>query len=387
MIIGIFSDVFYPYLLGGGETRYYEIARRLVELGDEVHVLTATLFGESKFEEPVKGLKIYRGGWPPHPLTHRSLLPIPSYMLWTFKMMHIIKKCEILDLNTYASALAGLKLAKKLKKPVVVTIHDVFASSWLNIYNPIYGFFGILSESLIAWLNKNGIFLTVSNATKQKMIRELGINEEKIFVVPNGVNFKAIRETVKFEERKNEEFKRVIYVGRLVKYKNIEHLLYLVKSLKRELNVFLDIVGSGNELERLKKLSKKLHIDKNVNFHGFIKDRSKVYKMIYKADALINPSYFEGFGMVLLEALAVGTPVIAYNLEAYKEFLINNVNCLLVKKGDLSALINATKNILLNDKLAERIKAEGLKTAIKFDWMNITLKVKEIYNKVYEQFT
>lgn len=82
MRIGIFSDAFYPYLAGGGETRYYHLARHFVSSGDDVVVVTSRLFGCSSQEALFDGkLRIHRVGFPPHPTTSRSILPVPGYFL------------------------------------------------------------------------------------------------------------------------------------------------------------------------------------------------------------------------------------------------------------------------------------------------------------------
>ncbi len=380
--VGILSDVFYPYLLGGGENRYYEIAQRLVASGDEVIVLTTALRGEPNYEEPMRGLKIYRGGLPPHPLTHRSLLSVPGYVTWTFKAMRLLEGCDILDLNTYASAITGLVLARILRKPAVVTIHDVFSSSWLNGHNIVYGFLGSLSERLIALLNRNGVFMTVSEASKQKLVSKLGIKRQRVYVVPNGIDFTALKDIGSYGKNKKRP-RHMVYVGRLIGYKNVGHLFYALRELeKRGLNISLDVIGSGAESANLKALSKKLGLDERVRFRGFVRDKSEVYQLMSQAGVLVNPSYFEGFSMVLLEALALGTPIVAYNLKAYGKFLINGVNCFLVPKGNITSLTDAIEMIFTDDRIARRFSSQGVKMAKEFDWTRIVSMIRSVYERL-----
>ena len=387
MKVGIFSDVFYPYLLGGGENRYYEVARKLALLGDKVTVVTTALRGSAGHEEPFPGVEIFRGGWPRHPLTHRSLASIPGYMAWASGATRKVEDSDILDLNTYASAIVGLSVARKLKKPVVVTVHDVFASSWLDGHNLLYGLLGTFSERLIAWLDRDGAILTVSEATKRKIVETLRFDERRVFVVPNGVDSATLRALAHRTPRQKEP-RRIIYVGRLIGYKNVDHLLQIVRKLEQTgPSVSLDVVGAGDELARLQALSKKLGVEQKVRFHGFIEDKREVFGLVAQADVLVNPSYFEGFGMSLLEALAVGTPVVAYGLDAYKEFLADRSNCLLAERGHLEQLTDAVRTILVDDDLAHRLVAQGLRIAAGFDWMNVARRIREVYTTVIHELT
>ena len=387
MRVVILSDVFYPYLLGGGETRYWEIAKRLVKLGDEVTVLTSALKGMPRYEEPIEGLRIYRGGWSPHPLTHRSLLPVPGYVAWVLRSTRLLEDCDILDLNTYASAIAGLALARILGKPAVVTVHDVFSTAWLDGHNLAYGALGTLSERLIAWLNMGGVFITVSGASGRKIHLQLGVEKERIHVVPNGVDLGALK-GVSTRGGVTQRPKRVIYVGRLIGYKNVHHLLHVVQKLhERGLDVVLDVVGSGAERRKLELLCRELGVHERVRFHGFLERKEDVYRLISQADVLVNPSCFEGFSMVLLEALALGVPVVAYNLKAYEEFLVDNVNGLLVARGDVGGLSDAVEEVLTNAGLAKNLSTEGMKTAERFDWMQTTLRLRQVYEDVIRGFS
>jgi len=154
MRIGIFLDVFCPYLAGGGETRYYHLAKHLVSSGDDVRVVTSRLSGCSSQEALLnKKLQIHRVGFPPHPSTGRSIQPLPGYFLSSILHSRLIGQCDVLDLNTYGSALAG-KLASFLKsRPSVITVHDLFAGQWSTVHNFATSMLGAMSEKLIGLIN------------------------------------------------------------------------------------------------------------------------------------------------------------------------------------------------------------------------------------------
>jgi len=105
-------------------------------------------------------------------------------------------------------------------------------------------------------------------------------------------------------------------------------------------------------------------------------------KLIRNADVLVNPSYFEGFGTILLESMSAGTPVIAYDLEAYHEFATNGYDALLVRLGDLARLIVATYCVLTDEDLVFSLVTNSCSTAKKFDWSNTVDKIRDVYKLV-----
>jgi hypothetical protein len=167
--IGIFSDVFYPYLAGGGETRYYQLAEHLVSSADDVLVVTSRLSGCSSHETlSTDKLDIYRVGFPPHPATKRSILPLPGYFLSSILHARLIDECDILDLNTYASALAGKAVSFLKKRRSMITVHDLFAGQSSTEHNVATSMLGAMSEWLIGLINSDGFFIAVSESTKRK---------------------------------------------------------------------------------------------------------------------------------------------------------------------------------------------------------------------------
>jgi glycosyltransferase involved in cell wall biosynthesis len=379
MRIGIFSDVFYPYLAGGGETRYYHLTKHLVSFGDDVLVVTSRLYACSPHETLFNGkLQIHRVGFPPHPTTKRSILPLPGYLFSSILHARLLDQCDILDLNTYASALAG-KLASFLKKrPSVITVHDLFAGQWSTEHDVGTSMLGAMAEKLIGLIGSHGFFITVSESTKRKMIRYLKLDKESIFVVPNGVDFEAIRRLAQGVRRDSH---RLAYVGRLVKYKNVKQVLELVVRL-RDLgfDAKADIIGDGPERSRLESLASQMQVSSHVRFWGFLKRQEDVIRILSSATVLVNPSVFEGFGMVLLEAMAAGTPVVAYDLEAYQEYAKHKRNCLLAPVHDFEQFANNVKEIILDPAIAGRISGNGTETAKQFAWDKMAQRMRMIYS-------
>lgn len=381
MRVGIFSDVFYPYLAGGGENRYYQLAKHLAASGDEVVVVTSNLQGCPSYEALFDGkLRIYRVGFPPHPTTRRSILTLPGYALSSVLRARLVEECDILDLNTYASALAGKLVSRLKKKPSVVTVHDLFAGQWSSEHNLAISVLGSTAERLIGLVHSEGPFITVSESTKRKMIQYLALDERSIFVIPNGVDFEGIRKIARGTRRGPN---RIVYVGRLIGYKRAEQVLQLVLRLRKlGLNVRADIVGDGPERASLESLASKMGVSESVRFWGFLKRYEDVARIVSSANLFVNPSVFEGFGLTVLEAMAAGTPVVACDLEGYKEYAQNGVNCLLAARDDFEQLVENVKSIVLHPDIARSMSAAGIETARQFSWQKTAERVRETYSSV-----
>jgi len=141
----------------------------------------------------------------------------------------------------------------------------------------------------------------------------------------------------------------------------------------------LKIIGGGELKEKLIKLANNLGIAEDTYFTGFIPEYSKMIEEMASSTVFVFPSTIEGFGIALIEAMAAGLPVIAYDLPAYKEFADNGKNAILVKPRDIAQLASEVINVLTDEKLYKFLALNGSKTASNFDWSIITEKVLKLY--------
>lgn len=137
---------------------------------------------------------------------------------------------------------------------------------------------------------------------------------------------------------------RVIYVGRLERYKRIDCTLLALKKAFKDENFSFDVVGDGPERESLVQLSKKLDIDKRVLFHGRV-NRNEVIEIMRKADCFVMASENEVFGLVYLEAMSCGCITVASIDGGVDGILINGKNGFLTKQGDYNALSSTLETI------------------------------------------
>ena len=368
MRIALLSDLFYPYQLGGAERQFFEIATRLAKK-HEVHVFTLNLFGQEK-DEIYRNVHIHRFGLK-HPLKHRLLLPLLSYLVVFLYLLKDLHKFDIIHANQGMSCLFSVL---KSKKPFIATLHDIYWDQWSIYYSYPSSLFGKLLEFLWSKGEYNKI-ITVSNYSKQK-IWKLGF-KAPIDVIPNGIDLKMINKI------KTKKKNHIVYIGRLVNYKHVD---ILIKSMKEVQDRFskleLHIIGSGEQKNYLEKLAKTLHV--KVNFFGFVSERKK-FEELKSARVFVSMSSVEGFGISLLEAMACGTPVIARNLGCYNEFCNKNNSILISSKNENEMQKNFTKkiiNLLRNKNLENKLIKNGLKIVKHFDWDIVAKKIEYAYSKL-----
>ena len=171
-------------------------------------------------------------------------------------------------------------------------------------------------------------------------------------------------------------------MGRLIKEKNVDILIKSIKSVSKEIpEVKAVIIGEGPEGERLKSLAGDLDLEDNIKFLGFLPNYDDVISYIKSSKVFVLPSTREGFGIVLLEAMACGLPVITVDhpMNAAKGLIIDGENGF---KGDLSEEFISRKTIKLlkNEHLRNNMFSYSVDYAKKYDWDAISGLLEGFYN-------
>jgi N-acetyl-alpha-D-glucosaminyl L-malate synthase BshA len=261
--------------------------------------------------------------------------------------------------------LLGVLLKKIKKKPLVLTIHG---SDILGLGNsPVF-------KPLVKWvLSNSDAVIAVSRFLKERA-HELGAEDEKVRVIYAGVQGSKGRGG-------NARGKRVVFIGSLVKQKGADILIKAFKAVeKKHMDAELVIIGDGKERRRLEKLADELKI--NAHFMGYSDDIGEVLR---ESTVLVVPSRTEGFGLVLLEAMRAGVPVVATNVGGITEIVANEQNGLLVEKEDANALAGAIIKVMEDEALRNRLISEGRKTAEKYSWSRMADEVDILYKELSER--
>ena len=371
MKICIVSDFFIPHYNGGGERRYYEIAKRMVEMGHSVDLICMKIYGVNS-NETIDGINVHHIGPTIKKPPYRNLFDFIYFILAAF--WWIIKHdYDVIDAQTYAPLIPGFLAAKIKGIKVVGTIHDVSSASsdqWL-----FFPGLASLIEKILVKLPFNKI-ITVSKSTRNALVENYGVNPKRIHVVYNGVDLDLI-DSVKVDKKYENS---IIYVGRLAPHKHVDDLISAVKILKNEISTIkLKIVGDGIEKEKLTKLVNELGLEKNVEFLGDL-DYEDVIQEIKKSNLLVLPSTREGFGMVLAEAGACKVPVIAYKTGGVVEIVDEGKNGFLVESRSIEDLTKKIQFLIHNTDTIQKMGIYGYQKVNNFfKWNKLVKCIIKIY--------
>jgi glycosyltransferase involved in cell wall biosynthesis len=222
--------------------------------------------------------------------------------------------------------------------------------------------------------------IAISQSVKNSLIKYEFIPERKIYVLPNCIDYQDFREIA--GPRKNSEEKQIIIgtVGRLERQKGTKYLLMAMKIiLSKYPYTRLEIVGDGSLLEELKNFSCKLAISNSVIFFGKFVNVKPFYS---RMDVFVLPSIYEGFGIVLLEAMASGVPVVATNVDGIKEVILDSECGILVPPKNPEAIAEAVIKIIENPQLSKSLIDEGFKRAKLFDIQEHVMKLDNLYTNL-----
>lgn len=347
MNIIYFIYEFPPQIFGGLGTYAAEISKEIIKRDKKLTVITVNWNQDIEVDD-YQGVKVYRpkvvdmadglslfvhpefkswGEW------LKFLSKIVTYNLWGANFIYNLnqKKEEVFDLavsHDWLGIMGGVVVKKSLNIPHIFHIHSTEegrqqGGGSVTIKN-------IEKEGALA----SSAVITVSYAMKQELIRALGVPEEKIYVAWNGVDAEKYNPNkVKTEEIINlrqsygikDEDLMILFLGRLTEIKGIRQLLFaLPQVIKDYPNVKLVVVGKGELEEECKHLLLELNIAPYVIMHcEFLSEDLRI--LHYAAsDLCIFPSLYEPFGIVSLEAMAMGTPVVvgAEGTSGFKEQVI-----------------------------------------------------------------
>ena len=295
------------------------------------------------------------------------------------------KLIKVNQIDLYHGLHYSMPLIKKTR--IVTTVHDTtfykvpHTHVWLK---KLYFKFFIKYSS-----NHSDHLISVSDNTKIDLINLFNIKPEKITTTHLGVDekFKPIDDLDKFQILQNkyhlpDHF--VLYVGLIEPRKNLSSLIRAYSNLRMSIglnkDIHLVIAGRwGWESEELMALVSELNITEKIHFPGYIEqdDLPFLYNM---AKVFVYPSFYEGFGLPVLESMACGTPVITSNISSMPEFVGDSG--LLIDPNDISGIQNALSDLLMNDQLRIELSGRALKRSKEFTWKETARKTLDVYRRV-----
>lgn len=360
MRVAVITYDFYP-IIGGQGRHVFELWKRFQEDQEiEIHVFSPCENELARHHSVFRACR-HRG----RNLSFSILMSL-SLKRWAHSY-HI-------DLFHLQGGPGGLPLLfRRPDKPILYTVHHTYAQQ----YQLVPGQRWKRALSLLERRSylRTDRFTADSSSTKQSLVEHYQVDPEKVEVLPTGIDRTFFRPL---------GLPRIpdslLFVGRLDERKGVKFLLKAMADVHREMaSVHLYIAGAGKLRRSLERYVKHHDLDRSVTFLGFISDDDLV-RWYNRAQVVVIPSVFEGFGLTAIEALACGTPVIATRTAGLQEIIRDGENGRLVRYGDVEGLADAVTATLRNldaaKRMAERSAAE---VRNKYDWDSIAMELRGIY--------
>jgi glycosyltransferase involved in cell wall biosynthesis len=272
----------------------------------------------------------------------------------------------------------------KVKGRLVTTIHDLCPLIIPQAY-PFYMPY-IFKRNIKNLIKNNSCFITNSNCTKNDLMFFFKVPEERIWVTPLGVSDNFLKPNVTTIEKKLTAYKisgdYFLFTGAMNKRKNLKTTIEAFIKFKERTNSKVKLVLAGRMNwggSQIEKLLKNNNLQDEVILPGYIEDQD-LPAVISGARAVLYLSLYEGFGFPALEAMKVGTPIIASNTSSIPE-VVEDAG-LLVNPLDLKEIVNAMSEISSNAEIRNQYIQKGIKQAEKFSWEKTAKKTLEAYKNI-----
>lgn len=384
---------FPPRIIGGISPHVYNLSRSLAKNGVKVYVVTCDFPGAPQ-HETVDGVEVYR--------TDSYKNPSPDFATWVYLMnMNMQKEAaaivrsldgrvDVFHAHDWLVATAGIGLKHVFRRPFFATMH----STEIGRRNGLHFDYERMIHETEAWLTYEAWKVICCSDYMVSHVRwAFGLPEDKLIMVPNGVNAESYAKNGKGDlgqfRRKFAlpEEKIILFVGRLVYEKGIHVLANAIPKVLEKANAKLVIVGNGYMKDQLSSLVGRIGLNNKVMFTGFVDDDT-LRKLQICADVSVVPSLFEPFGIVALEAMAARSPVVVSDTGGLSEIVEHEVSGVKAYVDNPDSLAWGIAKMLTDDGYANWIRTNAYKRVQeKYNWDKIAQQTKTIYNNILNEYS
>lgn len=354
------NDLENPYS-GGAEVHLEELLRRLVKRGHEVTLFCSGWQG-CKPETTVEGVRIIRRG-----------------MRYTFNFVAPLQLRKLVRREKFDVLIENLNKVPfftplYLNIPTLVLVNHLFSTTVFRETNFVLGSYVYLLEKPLVPVYRGLKYNVVSESTLEDVVAR-GVPREDVSITYSGIDKQTY---VQDPSVPKYERPTVLYLGRIKKYKSVQHLIQAFARVREKLpNARLMVVGSGDYLPALKSLAAQLKVADAVEFPGFVTKENKVERM-RRSHAIVLPSPREGWGLTNTEANAVGTLAIASNVPGLRDSVKDGYSGFLYEYGNIDELTEKLMLVLKDPNLRQKLEQGALEWAAKFDWDSAAEQLESI---------
>ncbi len=386
MRVMMLSWEFPPQQVGGLSQHVFELSRSLVKAGYQVDVITAG--GDNLPEkETMSGINVWRVT-PYHGGKERDFIDWMQRLNFALLERGAVLfnhkgRFDLIHAHDWLVTFAARGLKGIYSTPLLATIHatEFGRNNGLHTGNQRY------ISDLEWWLGYEAWkVICCSKHMKEELQYVFQLPGDKVEIIPNGIRPEAYEAAGITPDIKGITFqpdeKIIFYIGRLVPEKGVQVLLEAAPGiLQRFPQTKVIIAGTGPYEEYLKGRARELGLEGKVFFCGYIDDqtRNELYSL---ASIAVFPSLYEPFGIVALEAMITGTPVVVSSVGGLEEIVEHQVDGLKAYPGDSRSLAEQVCQLLENEERAASLAEKAYQKAKTFSWDEIARKTAEVYREI-----
>ena len=324
-------------------------------------------------------------------LTSKVKYPLPIPLSFRVKKVITEFNPDIVHFHhPFLLSFPAIMYGKKLGIPKILTIHTQY-EQYAYYVSPVPE---RVTQEAIKMIISNLAYktdcITTPSDSMKKIMENYGI-KNRIEVIPNAIHLISFQEDdeskraeIKKKYNLKEDDKIILFVGRVASEKSIDTIIKALEIIKKRDNnkVKLLIVGNGPAMDELQQLTRTLKVEKDVVFAGTVSNEEiqHYYKMAY---LFTITSTSESFGIVIIEALASGIPVLAVRAPGAADILTDDLDGLLVD-DDVEKFADALEKIIREPELREKLSKGALKTSEKYNIDTISERMLNLYREVIE---
>ncbi|UCH80216.1 MAG: glycosyltransferase [Nitrospiraceae bacterium] len=329
-------------------------------------------------------------------LNHFRSRHIPKSMLysyitelWTSLEIYRLRNSLLYDLvhsHYWVSGKIGTFAQKRWNVPHFLTLHTTGIIKKISCFQEMESINRLISEKRLA--NECDCILAPTYREKNYFIKYLQVPDDSIRLVPCGVNLDRFNPIDQEKARKvlglPAERRLVLYVGRFAPVKGINRLLYAMGHLREEPNIGLIMVGGdGNDSvnsRAIQRMAHRMGIRDSIMLRGQV-DHDELPLYYSAANMLVLPSYYESFGLVALESLACGTPVVSFNVGAMDNIIQSDLTGAIVHDPGPRTLAQAIRAVILKPVKSAFYREAIRQSVSQYGWRNSALRLIKEYER------
>jgi glycogen(starch) synthase len=388
MRILVLSWEFPPRMVGGLGRHVDALTRALVAAGHDVHVVTRE-HPDAPAHEQVDGIRVVRVDVSPPGVSFDDFVPWvlafnTSVLAAASRLAHE-HPFDVVHVHDWLVASAGVGVSEAFDIPLVGTVH---ATEYGRHQGHLPGPMHRLIHGIEGWLVDRSHHTIVCSAYMRDQVQTLfGAPDAHIDVIPNGVAMEAFQlpdtEVAALRARLVEgDAHLVLFAGRLEYEKGVQTVLHALERLTARVGpVRFLIAGVGTYSDELRALVDELGLTHRVRFTGFLEERA--LRLHYAAaDVAVAPSIYEPFGLVAVEAMACGTPVVASDTGGLREIVAGG-HGLSFPPQDAEQLADRIADVL-TDPARTAVTVERARERIRelYDWRDVATRTVDVYTRV-----